>query len=387
MAMDFSAAYKTLVTSPHLLALCARETTLSGLLEKIRDCFGEPALTDEQTLEVLAHCNGAMLESVPNLFDAGWMPYRYHAKTKTLSWCIPQGHPEESFHEQYIDRCRQQCLFNQIVSPQTLLAGLSGDYATHPPQPAGFIFHLSRCGSTLISGCLSEMNSTSVLSESPVLTGVLLDTFLSVSEKKKILRNLINHQARLYAGRRQVIIKWNAWDIFLWPLIHSIYPQVPAVFLVRNPIEVLASHQRMAGRHMSGDTSMSCLGGVFLGMRESEAPLDFRIRVLSELMSKMLAVAGEKNVTVMDYAELVEEKIINIARLFGLSLTSVERARLCQRMGFNSKAAGQIFKADGEQKHRLFDVGDTEKIHARLSPLYRQLLARTTNIEPEFDNA
>lgn len=387
MAMDFSAAYKALVTSPYQVALCAHEAALSGLLEKIRYCFGLPTLSDEQTLEVLARCNGHVLDSVPDLFDAGWMPYRYLAKTQTLSWCIPLGHPEESFHEQYIDRCRQQCLFNQIVSPQTPLAGLSGDGAAHTQKPAGFIFHLSRCGSTLMSGCLSELDTTSVLSESPVLTALLLDTAICDKQKQQLLLTLVGQQASVYPERDKVIIKWNAWDILLWPLLRSLYPDVPVVLLVRHPIEVLASHQRMAGRHMSGDPSLAFLGGVFEGMCEHETPLDFRIRVLSELMRRMLVVANEPHVSLVDYAELGEEKIIEIARLFGLSLTSLERARLCRRIGFNSKAAEQVFRADTKQKRRLFDVKDGEKIHARLSPLYCQLFAHTKNIEPERGNA
>lgn len=71
------------------------------------------------------------------------------------------------------------------------------------------------------------------------------------------LQQLINLQASVFPARPDVVIKWNAWDIFRWELIRAIYLRVPVIFLVRNPVEILASHQRLAGRHMSGDSVLS----------------------------------------------------------------------------------------------------------------------------------
>lgn len=371
MPAEFLAAYRAFITSPLQIAVCARESSLSGVLEKIRIFCQQPMLTDEQTLEALTYCNEAVLADVPDLFNAGWMPSRYHAKKTTLSWCVPQGYPEEPFHDQYIERCRQQCLLNQIISPKTLLSGLSGSNAKKLQKPAGFVFHLSRCGSTLVSGCLSAAASTSVLSESPVLTEVLLDSSVNESNKKKILLNLIDHQGRLYPGREQVVIKWNAWDVFRWPLIHSLYPDVPVVFLVRNPVEILASHQRMAGRHMASDPSMLQMAPVFTSSFSHESLLDLQIRVLGALMEKMLDIAAMNDVFIVDYDQLDAKKIIHIANFFDVHGVTQEQAG--DRMSFNSKKPGQVFNKDGEEKRRVFSVQDAEKICINLSSAYGRL--------------
>src|SRR5690606_31010359 len=124
----------------------------------------------------------------------------------------------------------------------------------------GFIFHLSRCGSTLLSGSFAKLGDVNVLSESQLLTEVLLDPSLSDSEKKAALPKLISlqggtgHEEADQDGndlkRNKTVIKWNAWDILFWPVIRSVYPDVPVVLIVRDPVEILASHHRLPRRHM-----------------------------------------------------------------------------------------------------------------------------------------
>jgi len=56
--------------------------------------------------------------------------------------------------------------FNQLFCDRTPLAAL-GDYAASNPgiAPDGFIFHVSRCGSTLVSQMLAALPDSIVLSE------------------------------------------------------------------------------------------------------------------------------------------------------------------------------------------------------------------------------
>nr|WP_324258967.1 hypothetical protein [Cellvibrio fontiphilus] len=81
-------------------------------------------------------------------------------------------------------------------------------------KPAEFIFHLSHYGSTLLSGCLSELESTCVFSEAPLLTALLLDKNLLLQEQQNLLLAFINLQSAAYPQRPHMVIKWNAWDIF-----------------------------------------------------------------------------------------------------------------------------------------------------------------------------
>lgn len=96
-----------------------------------------------------------------------WIPYAYHERTDEVSWCLPQGTAVQPFYDEYVSHCRQYVV-NALISPRTSIKALLR-FANQLPElqnPSGFIFDLSRCGSTLISGCLAQLEQGSVLSES-----------------------------------------------------------------------------------------------------------------------------------------------------------------------------------------------------------------------------
>jgi len=242
-------------------------------------------------------------------------------------------------------------------------------------QPAGFIFHLSRCGSTLITGCLSELDSTCVLSESPVLTGVLLDTKLDEATRQQYLQHLIDLQACVFPDRANIVIKWNAWDIFRWNLIRAIYPQVPCILLVRNPLEIIASHQREAGWHMSGDPALGCVNPAFF--INPELPFsfrDFRIGVLSALLTEMQTIGNGQGTRRLDYSQIDMDKLVEVCGYFDIPLSQIEAIRIKTRMTFNSKLPALRFQSDSAEKQNAIGETDSTHIKQTVMPLYDQFL-------------
>lgn len=367
-------AYCELISSPAQLACCQEATSVSELLSIIKNLWKQTALSDDQLLGELAQLNQQVIDNDKIQLAGHWLPYRYHAKTRSIHWCLPAGHATEPFQDETISRYRQTILVNQFITPKTAL--LSLDIQAQSVQsitPAGFIFHLSRCGSTLISGCLSELDTTSVFSESPVLTEILLDQTLSEVAQQQYLQQLIDLQASVFPARPQVVIKWNAWDIFRWDLIRTLYPQVPVIFLGRNPVEILASHQRSAGRHMSGDPTLAGVHLVFnKNQEEPISLLDFRISVLEGLLAEMQLVGGNDSVYCVDYRQLDLDKLTEIGAYFHISFVQPEISRMKARLGFHSKTPMLRFNDDVAEKQTLFGATDTALIQQALLPLYNQ---------------
>ena len=372
--MNILSAYREFISSPAQLAQCRQATSVEQLLQQLKLLWRQEALTDDQLVGELALCNQQLHDVDVATLSGHWLPYCYQAKSRSIRWCLPSGHATEPFHDQYIERCRGQ-LLNQLITPKTSITPLTtGQVTSAPLQPAGFIFHLSRCGSTLVSGCLAELDSTCVLSESPLLTELLLDDSLDEKTKQHLLPQFIHLQSVTSPGRHNIIIKWNAWDIFFWPLIRSLYPQVPVLFLVRNPVEILASHQRSAGRHMAGDRSMARLTPFFFDDRCAKSILDNRIDVLDQLINGMLTMKNE--VSVVDYVELNAQKIIEIAQIFDATVTVGERERIEQRMTVHSKDPHCFFTDDTHQKRQFFSAAEKEKINYRLLNAYQALTGK-----------
>src|SRR5690606_13927664 len=156
----------------------------------------------------------------------------------------------------------------------------------------------------------------------------LIDPALSPEERRSHLTCLIDLKASLFPGRR-VVIKWNAWDIFHIQLLRDAYPTVPIVALARDPVEILASHQALAGRHMSGDPSLATVAPVF-GASASHSLLEHRIRVLEAMMNGMLTLRTVPGIVHLDYRQLDIEAVERVAKMFDLHCGEGGRHRMAQ---------------------------------------------------------
>ncbi|HSC67513.1 MAG TPA: sulfotransferase family protein [Cellvibrio sp.] len=371
---DYADHYSSLLSSPGQIGLCQQAQTLTDLLACIKQLWHCQHLDDDELLGEISRLNVTPV-AIDSLRLAGhWLPYRYQPDKKQVNWLIPTGHATEPFQDETISRYRQQ-LFNQIIQPCTSVA-----FAQQQAEkltdaiPSGFIFHLSRCGSTLISGCLSELNSTCVFSESPLLTALLLDAGLSPEQQGVLLRSFINLQAAAFPDRPQLVIKWNAWDIFRWELIRSVYPQVPAIFLVRDPVEILASHQRIAGWHMAGDTRLASIHPALASTNAAQSLLSRRSQVLAALLAEMNKYKKNLAVLSVDYSSLDAACIRAICQYFGIFPTQEWFVGMMRRLAFHSKMPGVVFADDSSAKQTQFSDLEKASIHALLMPLYKQFL-------------
>lgn len=377
--------YCALLASSEQLAYCQNADSFSDFLLRIKTLWGCVQLDDNELLAEINRANQMPVEDA-TMLAGNWLPYRYQTKYQRVHWLVPVGNATEPFHDEYILRCRQQ-LLNQIIQPCSSLAAAVRQGTTLVDlQPSGFIFHLSRCGSTLVSGCLSELDSTSVFSESPLLTELLLDNQLPLQEQQIALRALINLQGAAFPGRPHMIVKWNAWDIFRWDLIHSVYPHVPVIFLVRNPVEILASHQKQAGRHMSGDPSLRHFHPVFATLGNFSSVLERKQQVLNALLSSMCRVVNEKVLRVVDYAHLDDRCMRDICSLFQCAPDVLDSIKINSRMQFHSKMPGQSFVKDSEQKQQLF-TPEQQAIIQRQSDHYYLLLHQKSCSSPDVQLA
>lgn len=375
-------AYHTLLCSPAQLALCRQAHSVADTLTLLRQIWGVAGLSDTELLQALDTLNR---KDVPDAVACGmagvWLPRSYRVRSQRLAWCLPDGAPAEPFHDEYLSRCWQNTTLNQLIAPRTSLKALAMCAQRVPrAQPAGFIFHLSRCGSTLLSGCLSELDEAVVFSESPVLTEVLVDPALSPHDKRAHVQCLIDLKAALFPGRR-VVVKWNAWDIFHAQLLRGEYPAVPAVGLVRDPVEILASHHAQAGRHMSGDPSLATVAPVFQ-MSAAASVLEHRIGVLHGLMEAMHALAATHGMPCIDYRQLNSGTVQQVAAMFALRCDTQGQRRIALRMQRNAKLPALRFEPDGARKAAVFDAAQFRAIVQRLSSLHRALAPQPEQVAP-----
>jgi hypothetical protein len=180
---------------------------------------------------------------------SGWTPteLRWSGCRPVIRWCFSEGvRFIDPFFEQTIDRCLRDP-FRLLFWRDTDAVALAELAARAPGLPPdGLIFHMSRCGSTLISQMLAALPQALVMSEPSPVDAVLRARIgppgLSEDEAVDWLRWIVSAlgQPRA-AGQRRYIVKLGAWAILHLPLFRRAFPDARCVFVYRDPVEVIVS--------------------------------------------------------------------------------------------------------------------------------------------------
>src|SRR5262249_16445517 len=158
--------------------------------------------------------------------------------------------------------------FNQMFSYRTTLGDfLATAKLDEALAPDGFIFHMSRCGSTLVSQMLAALPNNIVVSEAaPLDAAVRLSNSLPPRSPDKHVGVLAPRVAPLGRRRsgaeRHYVIKLDGWHALAFPLFRRAFPQVPWVFLYRDPVEVLVSQMRERGLQLIPSALSPCPFGI-----------------------------------------------------------------------------------------------------------------------------
>ena len=190
---------------------------------------------------------------------AGWIPYRFFWQEGRpwVQWChLDGGRLTDPSFTQTI-RVRMRLPFNLLFRQQTPVETLLEWQERQPGlPPAGFIFHLSRCGSTLVAQMLAALPRHVVLSEPDPLDAVLnahfRDPSVSDAQRGAWLRAMVSALGQRWAAaRRTCSSSSTAWHAQHLPLIRQVFPSTPWIFVYRNPVEVLVSHKQQPGASWS----------------------------------------------------------------------------------------------------------------------------------------
>jgi hypothetical protein len=108
--------------------------------------------------------------------------------------------------------------------------------------PAGLIFHVARCGSTLVSQLLKLQPGLAVYSEPPAINELLVPP--QAASRARLVGSLRAIASRFssHAGGPYVL-KLSSWNVLFGDVIAEAFPQSPWVLCLRDPLEVCVSLQ------------------------------------------------------------------------------------------------------------------------------------------------
>jgi len=301
--------------------------------------------------------------------NEGWVPRRLVSSPEGVLVelvRLPGRRPLRAGLSLDLDACEQKTL----VPADDLFSR----YRTRTPAPAvGMIFHVSRCGSTLVSQMFQHLHQCKVASEPDALGNLIQYYGGPRDELIRMLRILVDVLDRaLCDTEERLIIKWPSWSAACMDIIQEAFPDAPKCFLYRDPVEVLVSMLERppgwrkasraddlkgaaltagAAKEQGGTTEYGSLlraAGYYNDVPEAE-----RYARSLALMCRAVADAPRALLPV-DYRDLPQAVFNEIAPLFGLGLSGKDKERMQQATRLDTKSFEERrpFVPDSEDKQR-----------------------------------
>ncbi len=290
----------------------------------------------------------------PSTLD-GWIPIKLCPEENSLlcRWLyVGDKNFTEPFFDETISACRTLFPENWHIQKSTSTAEVFPGWVKEMDTiaPTAFIFHISRCGSTLISQMLGMQPSNIILSEVP-----FFDDLLRFGKKHHCMPAILPQlkaAVDLYGAKRNenyenLFIKTDSWHIHFYAELRALYPQVPFFLLYRKPDEVLRSQQKKRGMQAIPNLLEADIFG-FDKDNISTTPLDeYMGMVIESYLTAFLEVLQHDEAAyAVNYHDGAMEVVDTIASITNLNITDEAKLLMRKRSGFHAKFPEQVFSEE-----------------------------------------
>jgi sulfotransferase family protein len=312
---------------------------------------------------------------------SGWVPARvaWRNSGPRVEWTLMGGRRLlEPFFEQTLNS-QMTHPFHHLFRRETSLEEMVEWGDAHPSAPLrGIILHMSRCGSTLMSQMLASLERNIVASEPAPLDAVLrahlLVPNLAPGIQARWLRAMAAALGQARAGEQAFYIKMDCWHVHQIDLIRDAFPNVPWIFLYRDPLEVMVSQKRSpAAWTVPGLLHPTVL---LMDPRDWDPTQTdvYCARALAHICDAGLqAVRRHRHGLLVNYSELPQVMYGRLLAHFGLPEAGIPTMQ--HQSHTNPKSPETSFARDDKSKQTEATVRLREVVAEHLQPVYLRLEA------------
>ena len=248
----------------------------------------------------------------------GFVPIhlRLRRENSEVTWVDASNmRPSEPFFAQTVQRITAERKCATIVTDLGAVVELSEQLSNC--EPDGFIFHASRCGSTLVCNALKSVPLTTIVAEAQPISATLapyapasiwpfpLETWERSRDRLVWAMTTALGQLRASPTAR-FYVKFNSWNTLALHIVKAVWPNVKWVFLYRDPIEILVSNLRKKPSWLRNQAFPNRASARFGFAPEHVSAMsieEFGAKVIARYYSNAIAMANERSLF-MDYKAL-----------------------------------------------------------------------------------
>jgi hypothetical protein len=262
----------------------------------------------------------------------------------------------EPFFQQTVERAKSENR-RELFTEFDVLLQLEKEVES--VDPTGFIFHSSRCGSTLVANACRAVSNSIVLSEADAIDKLIArfitdaDNPVKESLYSVFLRGVVHALAQRRTGSEQhLFIKFACCSFAQLERIKRIWPNVPWLFLYRDPVETIVSNLRDVPPWLI-DSDRRVLSSI-IGDAGDISLEELCARTIGSLYSTAYDLANG-NSMLLNYNQLSVPVIAKVLNFFKVSLSTEELETIARTSGVYSKEVSgtRAFVADVDTKQRL----------------------------------
>ena len=263
----------------------------------------------------------------------------------------------EPFFDQTIAACRFATTRNRqykVLSALEMMVQWSDDSVALPLSAV--VFHVSRCGSTLLAQLLAEDERHLVLSEVPFFDELLRlplqqPTINAASAENALCAALAFYGRQRQQNQQYLLIKTDSWHLHFYRQYRRLFPGVPFFLLYRHPLEVIRSQQKQRGlQSVPGMLEPQIFG--FANDQHHPTDLDqYMAAVLESYFEKMIYICENDPLAIpLNYASGMLTLIKKVYAHLGSHLDNQLKERFVQRCRFHAKRPQQLFTGKQQQQ-------------------------------------
>ena len=326
----------------------------------------------------------AEVSNNPSLADVeveslkGWLPVDAVVANERpgICWMDMRGVKlSEPFFQQTVERLRAEVRARpEIFTEFDALIQL--EKVSDSLKPSGFIFHSSRCGSTLVANACKSLENSIVISEAYAIDK-LVSRFSSDGADggiKELLysifvRGAVNALGQRTTGKeRHFFVKFSSCSVAHLARIQRIWPDVPWLFVYRNPTETIVSNLSSIPEWLEPGKEARLLADL---IRTSVAEVismgreELCARAIARFYSIATQLANGNNL-LLNYSQLSLPVLLSVIKFFNITPSTGEIEGM--------KRASQVYSKDTHSERAFIADSDTKQLVA--SPLVREMAER-----------